>query len=1150
MSLSRRSLLSLFGAGAAASMPGTAWAFNFLEPVSVDNPLAAYPNRDWERVYRDLYAYDSTFTFLCAPNDTHNCLLTAYVRNGTMVRIGPSFGFGEATDLAGRKASHRWDPRCCQKGLALVRRFYGDRRVRYPMVRKGWKEWAQAGFPRDADGRIDPKYLRRGQEPFVRVTWDEAYDFVAKGMDSIARAYSGEEGAKKLGAQGYDHEMVEAMHGAGVQTLKFRGGMPALGATRIMALYRVANSLALLDSKVRGVSPDEALGARYWDSYSWHTDLPPGHPMVTGQQTVEWDLALAERAKVLVVWGMNWISTKMPDAHWLTEAKLKGTKVVVIACEYQSTMCKADLGLVVRPGTTPALALGLCNVILKEKLYDAAYVKAYTDLPALVRLDDLTRLRAEDVEGAAPAVGGLSATVLKKGEKAPPAAKQNGLYIPENLVGQFGPYVVWDNKTKGPAAVARDEVGKKFRDRGLDPALEGTFTVKLKDGKTVQCRPVFDLTAEYITANFDLKSVQEMTWAPPEGVQAIARLIAANPEHTLFGVGMGPNQFFNNDLKDRDIFLLGALTRNVGFVAGNVGSYAGNYRSAMFNGIGQYTLENPFDLELDPSKPARPKKLLKAESAHYWNYGDRPLRKGKALLTGKTHMPVPTKMVWVSNGNSLIGNAKGHYDLVVNTLPKQDMVIVSDWWWTASCEHADIVLAVDSWAELKYPDASISVTNPFLYIFPRTPLPRIHQTQGDIETGLGVGRALAKLTGDTRFEDAWKFVAEGKAEVYLQRIFNASNMMKGVVATEAEEKAKRGIPTLVESRTYPKYNGYEQAYEDRPWYTKTGRLEFYRDEQEFRDSGENLPVHREPIDATFYEPNVIVAKPHVAIKPKSPEDYGSTSGDQRVEERQGRHVVKPWSEVAKTKHPLQVADPAHRFVFHSPKYRHGTHTTPVDTDIVAVWFGPYGDMMRHDKRSPYITEGYIEVNPDDARDLGIEDGDYVWVDADPEDRPYKGASKNPEAMKYARLLCRLRFYPGTPRGITRMFYNMYGATPGSVKGAEADPNGLARNPLTGYQAMFRSGSHQSATRAWLKPTLMTDTMIRKDTAGQTMGQGFEPDVHCTVGAPRESFIKITRFEAGGPDGKGIWEPAARGLTPRKESPAMKRYIAGSFAKIK
>ena len=42
---------------------------------------------------------------------------------------------------------------------------------------------------------------------------------------------------------------------------------------------------------------------------------------------------------------------------------------------------------------------------------------------------------------------------------------------------------------------------------------------------------------------------------------------------------------FNADQKDRAIFLLAALTKNVGFKGGNVGSYAGNYRAAYFNGM-------------------------------------------------------------------------------------------------------------------------------------------------------------------------------------------------------------------------------------------------------------------------------------------------------------------------------------------------------------------------------------------------------------------------------------------------------------------------------------------------------------------------------------------------------------------------------------
>ena len=39
--------------------------------------------------------------------------------------------------------------------------------------------------------------------------------------------------------------------------------------------------------------------ATNWDSYSWHTDLPPGHPMVTGQQTVDFDLCNVEYAKIV-----------------------------------------------------------------------------------------------------------------------------------------------------------------------------------------------------------------------------------------------------------------------------------------------------------------------------------------------------------------------------------------------------------------------------------------------------------------------------------------------------------------------------------------------------------------------------------------------------------------------------------------------------------------------------------------------------------------------------------------------------------------------------------------------------------------------------------------------------------------------------------
>jgi nitrate reductase alpha subunit len=477
-------------------------------------------------------------------------------------------------------------------------------------------------------------------------------------------------------------------------------------------------------------------------------------------------------------------------------------------------------------------------------------------------------------------------------------------------------------------------------------------------------------------------------------------------------------------------------------------------------------------------------------------------------------------------------------------LPGIEMIAVNEWWWSTSCEWADVVFAVDSWAELKHPDMTASVTNPFLSVFPRTPLPRFFETLGDIEVLALVGSKLAEKTGDARFRDCWKFVDEGRVDVYLQRILDFSACAAGYRWSDLEAKALAGVPALMLNRTYPKSVGFEQVQDSRPWFTKSGRLEFYRPEPEFIDAGENLPVHREPIDSTFYEPNVIVAPPHEALKPKRPEDYGVARDDLSCETRQGRNVVKTWAETKRTAHPL--AKDGYRFIFHTPKYRHGAHQTPIDTDQVAVLFGPFGDVYRHDPRSPFVAEGYVDIHPADARAIGVEDGDYVWIDSDPSDRPFRGWQENARDYEFSRLLCRARYYPGTPRGVTRMWFNMYGATPGSVEGHRTRPDGLARNPRTGYQAMFRSGSHQSATRGWLKPTWMTDSLVRKDMFGQTIGKGFMPDVHCPTGAPREAVVKITRAEAGGLGGKGLWRPADLGIRPGYESDAMRRYLGGTL----
>ncbi len=1103
----------------------------------IDNPLDFYPERDWEKIYRGQFKHDYTFHFLCAPNDTHNCLLKAYVKNDVVTRIGPSYGYGKAKDVYGNEASHRWDPRLCQKGLAMLRRVYGPRRVKYPCVRKGFKEWYDDGFPRDANGRIPQRYLNRGKEPFIKVSFETACEIVAKSMLNIATTYSQDKGKELLKKQGYDEAMIEATKGAGTQVLKFRGGMPLLGATRIMGFYRMANSVALLDDYIRKVGKEDTLGGRGWDNYSWHTDLPPGHPMVCGHQTIDFDLVTAENASMIVSWGMNWISTKMPDGHWLTEARLKGAKVVTIACEYQSTSNKADKVIVIRPGSDTAFALGIANILIQERLYDEDFVKGHTDLPFLVRMDTLKLLKPQDIISGYKPKELKKAQLLKEGEKPPANIKQTYQVITEKLRNEWGDFVVWDLDKNEPDIVTRDDLGvsRNF-------AIEGKFSVSLLDGTKIEARPVFDLTKEHVS-HFTPEIVSDICHVNKEAIFWLSREFAKNKSKTLVPVGMGPNHFFNNDLKDRAIFLVCALTRNIGFHGGNIGSYAGNYRGAYFNGLPLYIGEDVFDIELGLFKTPRPKTYYKMESAHYYNYGDRPLRIGKKLFTGKSHMPTPTKFVWFGNGNSILGNLKWHHDFVVNTLPKIECVAVNEWWWTASCEYADVVFAVDSWAEFKHPDMTAAVTNPFFQIFPRTPLKRLHDTKGDIEVLAGVGKALSGLTQDNRFEDYWRFVYENKVEVYLQRIIDNSTTLKGYRIEEVEEKARQGIPSLLMTRTYPKIMGWEQSNENKPHYTKSGRLEFYRDEDEFLEHGENIPVHREPVDATFYEPNVIVCGAADLIRPKGPQEYGLLEGDLSCEVRQVRNVVIRPENLIKTSHPRKKD--GFTFIYITPKYRHGAHTTPVDTDVISSWFGPFGDMHRYDKRMPWVGEGYVDLNPEDAKESGINDGDYVYIDADPEDRPFRGWQNKPEDCKVHRAMMRARYYQGLPRGVARSWFNMYVATYGSVEGHENNKDGLARNPRTGYQAMFRYGSHQSATRAWLRPTLMTESLARKEYFGQIIGKGFAPDVHCTTGAPKESFVKITKAEAGGIK-HALWRPAELGFRPGYESQAMKRFLEGKF----
>ena len=101
MEISRRDFLRYTGMATGGAM-ATGLKLRFLEAqTEIPNPLEHYPDRNWEKVYRDQYSYDRTFTFCCVPNDTHNCRLKAFVRNGVVTRIEQNYDSHLVEDLHG-----------------------------------------------------------------------------------------------------------------------------------------------------------------------------------------------------------------------------------------------------------------------------------------------------------------------------------------------------------------------------------------------------------------------------------------------------------------------------------------------------------------------------------------------------------------------------------------------------------------------------------------------------------------------------------------------------------------------------------------------------------------------------------------------------------------------------------------------------------------------------------------------------------------------------------------------------------------------------------------------------------------------------------------------------------------------------------------
>lgn len=76
-------------------------------------------------------------------------------------------------DKYGNFAIAAYNPRMCLKGMTIMRRVYGPQRVKYPMVRKTVYEAYKSG-------KLQWNQDNRGTDEWVKVSWDEALDLVAR----------------------------------------------------------------------------------------------------------------------------------------------------------------------------------------------------------------------------------------------------------------------------------------------------------------------------------------------------------------------------------------------------------------------------------------------------------------------------------------------------------------------------------------------------------------------------------------------------------------------------------------------------------------------------------------------------------------------------------------------------------------------------------------------------------------------------------------------------------------------------------------------------------------------------------------------------------------------------------------------------------
>ncbi len=335
-------------------------------------------DRTWEDGYRKRWQHDKIVRSTHGTNCTGSCSWKIYVKGGVVTWETQQTDYPRT-----RPDMPNHEPRGCSRGASYSWYLYSANRIKYPMVRgrliRLWREARKTHDPVTAWGSIvdDPAKVKsyqsvRGMGGLVRSTWDEVEELIA-----AANAY----------------------------TIKRWGPDRVIGFSPIPAMSMV--------SYAAGSRYLSLIGGVTMSFYDWYCDLPPSSPQTWGEQTDVPESADWYNSTFIIAWGSNVPQTRTPDAHFFTEVRYKGAKVVAVTPDYAEVAKFADLWLHPKQGTDAALAMAMGHVILREFHLDRQvpyftdYARRYTDLPMLVRLERQGErwvpgrfVRASDFDGA------------------------------------------------------------------------------------------------------------------------------------------------------------------------------------------------------------------------------------------------------------------------------------------------------------------------------------------------------------------------------------------------------------------------------------------------------------------------------------------------------------------------------------------------------------------------------------------------------------------------------------------------------------------------------------------------------------------------------------------------------------------------------